>query len=59
MQPELFGAPRSAILGEPGLVLGTTLILAYFLLSAAMMQDFKKTSAPPLAGEMTILVRSR
>jgi hypothetical protein len=59
MQSQLFGAPRSAIPGEPGLVLGATLILAYFLLSAAMMQDFKKKSSPPLAGEMTILVRSR
>jgi hypothetical protein len=59
MQPQLFGAPRSAILGEPGMVLGAALIFAYFLLSAAMMQDFRKSSAPPLAGEMTILVRSR
>jgi len=59
MQSQLFGAPRSAILGEPGLMLGAALISAYFLLSAAMMQDFRKTSGPPLAGEMTILVRAR
>jgi hypothetical protein len=59
MQPQLFDAPRSVAVGEPGLLLGATLILAYFLLSAAMMQDFKKASAPPLAGETTILVRSR
>ena len=59
MQTQLFGTPRSASLGEPGLMLGAALICAYFLLSAAMMQDFRKASAPPLAGEMTILVRSR
>ena len=59
MHPQLFGSPRSAALGEPGMLLGAALILAYFLLSAAMMQDFKRASAPPIAGETTILVRSR
>ncbi len=59
MQPQLFDAPRSAALGEPGLLLGGALILSYFLLSAAMVQDFHRASPPPLVGQMTILVRSR
>jgi len=59
MQPQLFDAPRSAVFGESGLLLGGALILAYFLLSAALMQDFSRSSLPPLAGETTILVRSR
>jgi hypothetical protein len=45
--------------GEPGLVLGAALILAYFLLSTALVNDFRRSSPPPLAGETTILVRSR
>lgn len=59
MQSQLFDAPRSADLDESGLLLGAALILAYFLLSAALMQDFSRSSAPPVAGETTILVRSR
>ena len=59
MQVQLFVAPRSVASGGPGLVLGAALILAYFLLSTAMVQDFRRSSAPPLVGETTILVRSR
>lgn len=59
MQVQLFVAPRSVASGEPGLVLGAALILAYFLLSTALVQDFRRSAPPPLAGETTILVRSR
>jgi hypothetical protein len=59
MQVQLFVAPRSVASGQPGLVLGSALILAYFLLSMALVQDFRRSSPPPLAGETTILVRSR
>jgi hypothetical protein len=59
MQVQLFVAPRSAVSSEPGLFLGAALIVAYFLLSSAMVQDFRRSSPPPLVGEMTILVRSR
>jgi hypothetical protein len=59
MQVQLFVAPRSVASGEPGLVLGAALILAYFLLSTALVNDFRRSSLPPLAGETTILVRSR
>ena len=59
MQVQLFVAPRSVASSEPGLVLGVALILAYFLLSTAMVKDFRRSSAPPLVGETTILVRSR
>ncbi|HVP60473.1 MAG TPA: hypothetical protein VMT11_07935 [Myxococcaceae bacterium] len=59
MQAQLFVAPRAVAFGEPGLLLGATLILAYFLLSAALMQDFARSGPPPLAGETTILVRAR
>ena len=59
MQVQLFVAPRSVASGEPGLVLGAALILAYFLLSTALVQDFRRSSPPPLAGETTILVRAR
>ncbi len=59
MQPQLFDAPRAADLGETGLLLGGALILAYFLLSAAMLQDFSRSAPPPLAGETTIIVRAR
>jgi hypothetical protein len=45
--------------GEPGLLLGAALILAYFLLSTALLQDFRRSSEPPIVGETTILVRSR
>jgi hypothetical protein len=38
---------------------GSELIVAYFLLSSAMVQDFRRSSPPPVVGEMTILVRSR
>ena len=50
MQVQLFVAPRSVASGEPGLVLGAALILAYFLLSTAMVQDFRRSSPPPLVG---------
>jgi hypothetical protein len=59
MQVELFVAPRSVASGQPGFLLGAALILSYFLLSAALVQDFSRSSTPPLAGEMTILVRAR
>jgi len=59
MQVQLFVAPRSVASGEPGLVLGAALILAYFLLSTALVQDFRRSSPPPIAGETTILVLSR
>jgi hypothetical protein len=59
MQVQLFVAPRSAASSEPGLFLGAALIVAYFLLSSAMVQDFRRSPPPPLVGEMTILVRSR
>ena len=59
MQVQLFVAPRSVASGEPGLVLGAALILAYFLLSTALVHDFRRSSPPPLAGETTILVRAR
>ena len=59
MQVQLFVAPRSTASGEPGLVLGAALIAAYFLLSTAMVEDFRRSSPPPLVGETTILVRSR
>jgi hypothetical protein len=59
MQVQLFVAPRSRASGEPGLVLGAALIVAYFLLSTAMVEDFRRSSPPPLVGETTILVRSR
>ena len=59
MQVQLFVAPRSVASGQPGLVLGAALILAYFLLSTALVNDFRRSSPPPLAGETTILVRSR
>jgi hypothetical protein len=59
MQVQLFVAPRSVASSEPGLFLGAALIVAYFLLSSAMVQDFRRSSPPPLVGEMTILVRSR
>ncbi len=50
MQVQLFVAPRSVASGEPGLVLGAALILAYFLLSTALVNDFRRSSPPPLAG---------
>lgn len=59
MQVQLFVAPRSVASREPGLILGAALILAYFLLSTAMVQDYRRASPAPLVGEMTILVRSR
>lgn len=59
MQVQLFVAPRSVAFREPGLFLGAALILAYFLLSTAMVQDYRRASPAPLVGEMTILVRSR
>ncbi|HTS83178.1 MAG TPA: hypothetical protein VMH40_21455 [Myxococcaceae bacterium] len=59
MQPQLFDAPRSAAPGEPGLMLGAALILAYFLLSAALVDDYSRAHNPPLVGETTILVLSR
>ena len=59
MQPQLFGSPRSAALGEPGMLLGAALILAYFLLSAALVEDYSRARTPPLVGETTILVLSR
>jgi hypothetical protein len=59
MQVQLFVAPRSVASGQPGLVLGAALILAYFLLSTALLQDFRRSSEPPMVGETTILVRSR
>jgi hypothetical protein len=59
MQAQLFVAPRSVTTSEPGFVLGVALILAYFLLSTAMVQDFRRSSPPPLVGETTILVRAR
>jgi hypothetical protein len=59
MQAQLFDAPRSAGFGESGLLLGATLMLAYFLLSAAMLKDYARGAPPPLAGETTILVLSR
>lgn len=59
MQVQLFVAPRSVAPREPGLILGAALILAYFLLTTAMVQDYRRASPPPLVGEMTILVRSR
>lgn len=59
MQAQLFVAPRSRASAEPGLVLGAALIVAYFLLSTAMLQDFRRSSPPPLVGQTTILVRSR
>ncbi len=59
MEAQLFGSPRSAGLGESGLLLGAVLMLAYFLLSAAMLQDYARSAAPPVAGQMNILVLSR
>ncbi len=59
MQAEFFVAPRAVTSGNPGWLLGAALILSYFLLSAALVQDFSRASTPPLAGEMTILVRAR
>ena len=59
MQVQLFVAPRSTASGEPGLVLGAALIVAYFLLSTAMLQDFRRSSPPPVVGETTILVLAR
>ena len=59
MQAQLFDAPRSAGFGESGLLLGAALMLAYFLLSAAMVQDYSRSRPPPIAGETTILVLSR
>jgi hypothetical protein len=59
MEVQLFVAPRSLTSREPGLFLGAALILAYFLLSSAMLQDFRRSAPPPLVGEMTILVRSK
>ena len=59
MEAQLFGSPRSAGLGESGLLLGAVLMLAYFLLSAAMLQDYARPAPPPVAGQMTILVLSR
>ena len=59
MQVQLFVAPRSVAPGEPGLLLGVALILAYFLLSTALVQDFSRSRPPPLVGETTILVRGK
>lgn len=59
MQGQLFDAPRAAGFGESGLLPGAALMLAYFLLSAAMFQDYARSAPPPIAGEITILVRSR
>jgi hypothetical protein len=59
MQVQLFVAPRSVASGEPGILLGAALIVAYFLLSTALLQDFRRSSSPPIVGETTILVRSR
>ena len=59
MQGQLFDSPRSAGSGQSGLLLGATLMLAYFLLSAAMLQDYARSAPPPLVGETTILVLSR
>jgi len=59
MQVQLFVAPRSVPSSEPGLFLGAALIVAYFLLSSAMVQDFRRSAPPPLVGQTTILVRSR
>jgi len=59
MDAQLFGSPRSAGFGESGLLLGAVLMLAYFLLSAAMVQGYSRSAPPPVAGQMTILVLSR
>ena len=59
MQAQLFVAPRAVASGKPGFLLGAALISAYFLLSAALLKDFSRSAPPPLAGEMTILVRAR
>jgi hypothetical protein len=59
MEAQLFGSPRPSGLGESGLLLGAVLMLSYFLLSAAMLQDYSRKAAPPVAGQMTILVLSR
>ena len=40
-------------------MLGAALILAYFLLSAALVEDYSRAHTPPLVGETTILVLSR
>jgi hypothetical protein len=59
MQAQLFVAPRSVASSEPGLLLGAALIVAYFLLSTALVEDFSRSSPPPLVGQTTILVRAR
>jgi hypothetical protein len=59
MQAQLFDAPRASSFGGSGLLLGAALMLAYFLLSAAMLQDYARGAPPPLAGETTILVIAR